>query len=577
MFPTISTRPAVAVAVAFSIRPLAAIAFAVSVIAGSSLDATADTIRVPQDQPTIQAGVDAATVGDTVLVSPGTYRERVRLKPGITVRSAGDDVAGKLGLLRAESTIIDGNVKAATGPGVAMAQDTTLDGFTVTGVGSYDDAKWNKHHATQGEEQRHEHIGAPGTAGINVIGMMRCTVANNIVHHVGYTGIAITGAEGKRVSPLIVRNVTYRNMGGGIGSMNKSTAIIEENVCFENFYAGIGHNDASPLVINNTCYSNIRAGIGISEHSRPIVRGNTCYSNRRAGIGIRTGAETQPIVENNQCYENDMAGIGTREEASPVIRNNTCFRNKLAGIGSRTHATPTVIGNECHHNGASGIGQQGDAQTVLIGNHCHHNMESGIGFAACRTGRSTVIINRIVDNAKVAVGVNAGWTVNLSGNELSRAGGMPPIVMVFAGADVAFSNNVIRGGGVAGIRVAGTIRVDNNEFAGTSLRKVGPPNFAIWALPGSVVTMTGNNIHGWRNGLNAMQATVTATGNTVRSFHGAAFVVKDSAAPANVHGNTAISGNPKDQVVSISGATGVTDNNRLLTEPQEQVEQESGS
>jgi parallel beta-helix repeat protein len=432
--------------------------------------AAAATIRVPQDQPAIQAAIDKATPGETVLVSAGTYRERLRLKPGVVVKSAGDDTKGKLGLKRAEATIIDGNFEGAEGPGVMMAEDSTIDGFTVTGVGEYDDAEWNKHHATHGEQQSHEHIGVPGTAGIGVIGVTRCTVKNNIVHHIGYTGIAIMGEEDKRVSPHIFRNVTYRNMGGGIGSMKKSTALVEENVCFQNFYAGIGHDDASPLVINNVCYENIRAGIGVSEHSKPIVRGNKCYHNRRAGIGIRTGEETQPVVENNDCYENDFAGIGTREEASPIIRNNRCYKNKLAGIGSRTHATPTIIGNECYENGKAGIGQMSDAVTVLIGNYCHHNKTAGIGFDNSTEGRSTVVNNRIIDNAMVAVGIHSGWTVRLSGNELSRQGGLPPIVMVFGGSEATFTDNVIRGGGVAGIRVAGTVRLSRNEFDGTSLR-----------------------------------------------------------------------------------------------------------
>ena len=38
-----------------------------------ALSVSAGTIRVPQDAPTIQAGVTAAAPGDTILVDRGTY------------------------------------------------------------------------------------------------------------------------------------------------------------------------------------------------------------------------------------------------------------------------------------------------------------------------------------------------------------------------------------------------------------------------------------------------------------------------------------------------------------------------
>ena len=68
----------------------------------------ADIIRVPTDYETIQSAIEAAVAGDTIDVSAGTYQERLVLKPGIVVRSVGGNEKGKLGLTRAETTILDG-------------------------------------------------------------------------------------------------------------------------------------------------------------------------------------------------------------------------------------------------------------------------------------------------------------------------------------------------------------------------------------------------------------------------------------------------------------------------------------
>ncbi|MBT6722415.1 MAG: DUF1565 domain-containing protein, partial [Planctomycetaceae bacterium] len=271
----------------------------------------AETLNVPQDYSTIQTAINAANTGDTVVVAAGTYNERIQLKPGITVRSAGDDTKGTMGMKRAETTTLNGQGNSGERAGVLMAEGSTLDGFTITGIGIFDETCWKKHFDSQGEELSDDEgsVNAEGTIPAVSIYGVSCTVSNNIVHHNGDVGIAVIGMEGKLNHAVIISNRSYHNMGGGIGIANFAQAIVSGNLCHENLRAGIGCRNSSPLVIENKCFKNVRAGIGCREGARPILRGNECYSNRRAGIGIRM-KNTAPLVENNKCYANDMAGIG---------------------------------------------------------------------------------------------------------------------------------------------------------------------------------------------------------------------------------------------------------------------------
>ncbi len=86
--------------------------------------AQALVINVPLDQPTIQAGIDAASPGDTVLVADGTYYENINfLGKAITVTSVNGPA----------STTIDGS---STGNVVTFqsheGRDSLLEGFTIT-------------------------------------------------------------------------------------------------------------------------------------------------------------------------------------------------------------------------------------------------------------------------------------------------------------------------------------------------------------------------------------------------------------------------------------------------------------
>ena len=497
----------------------------------------ASALHVPQDHKTIQAAIDAASGGDTITVASGKYLERIRLKPGITVRSQGDDAQGIDGLQRSEATIIDGGGKAEEPSGVVMAEGCTLDGFTITNVGAYDKVLWKKHFDSHGDELGDEEgsVQAEGTSPAISIQGVSCTVTNCIVHHNGDVGIGILGKEKTKTSPLIIGNLVYRNMGGGIGVAEGAEAIIRSNTCKENLRAGIGCRKADPIITDNVCFQNIRAGIGCREGARPIMRGNKCYQNRRAGIGIRM-AGTAPVVEGNECYENEMAGIGCRDGAGPILRNNICHKNKMAGIGC-DGAMPLIVGNECRANEQSGISLQGKARATIQSNTC-------------------------LDNKLVAVGITGESTATLTDNELSRTGGVPPIIAVKDDSTATIRENRITGGGVAAILIQGSATVSGNSFVGVGAKQ----GNAVWIWEGSTATISDNSFDGYRGAVNATKAAVIVTGNTIKEFQGTAIIVKDSRKPAHVHGNTAISADPQAKVVDVQGPAGIVEDNKLKQE-----------
>ena len=495
--------------------------------------ALATTRRVPQDHPTIRVAIDASDSGDTILVAAGQYLERIRLKPGITLRSDGDDARGTEGLQRAEATIIDGGGAAGDQPGVVMAEGSTLDGFTVTNVGMFDEAVWQQHFDSHGDELGDEEgsVQAEGTQPAISIRGVSCTVTACIVRHNGDVGIGVLGQENAKTAPLITDNWVYRNLGGGIGVADAAEPIIRGNTCRENLRAGIGCRQANPIITDNVCCQNIRAGIGCREGAKPVLRGNRCYRNRRAGIGIRMDG-TAPVVEANECYENEMAGIGCRDGASPILRGNLCRNNKLVGIGCRDGARPLIVGNECRENELAGIGVQQRAVAVIQGNRC-------------------------LDNRTVAIGVTEDSRATITDNELNRDGGLPPIIAVKDGSIATIRDNRISGGGVAAVLVQGQATISGNAFAGAGAEQ----GNAVWVWENSTSTISDNVFDGYRAAVQATKATVVVTGNEIRRFQGTAIIVRDSPQPAHVFGNTAASDDPLAKVVEIQGRAGIVEAN----------------
>ncbi|MEZ6123193.1 MAG: right-handed parallel beta-helix repeat-containing protein [Planctomycetaceae bacterium] len=498
----------------------------------------AATWRVPQDQPTITAAIQAADVGDTILVAAGQYSEHIRLKPGIIVRSDGDDGSGTDGLLRAERTVIDGAAFTESVPGVVMAEDSILDGFTVTNVGTWDEAEWTRHFNSHGEELGDDEgaVHAEGTRPAISISGVRCTVRNCRVHHNGDVGIAVIGRKDSKAEALITGNTVVRNMGGGIGVAEGAEPVIRANTCRENLRAGIGCRAAAPIISGNTCVGNVRAGIGCREGATPVIVHNTCRENRRAGIGIRM-KDTAPVVADNLCEDNEMAGIGCRDSASPILRNNICRSNKMAGIGC-DGAMPLIVENLCERNQLAGIGIQGQAVAIIQKNRC-------------------------IENRLVAIGVTDGSSATILENELARTGGMPPLIAVKDQSRASIQGNRISGGGVAAVLIQGSATLSHNTLTGTGDRQ----GNAIWVQENSTAAIASNSFDGYRSAVNSVKASVTITENTVRRFQGTAIIVRNSLSPANVFGNVVISADPQASAVKVEGASGSVDNN--IVQPEE--------
>lgn len=501
--------------------------------------ALGDVIRVPQEHATIQDAIDASQAGDTILVSPGRYVERIRLKQGVSVRSTGDDAENRGPLARAEVTMIDGTVQPnsprAGDPGVEMAESSTLDGFTITQVGQYDEDRWQQHFDSQGEELGDDEgaMHAEGTVPAVRIQGVSCTVIRCIVHHNGDVGIGVSGKSSGEGTTRVEANLVYRNMGGGIGVADGAAPLVRANTCRENLRAGIGCRNASPLVIENECAENVRAGIGCREGATPILRGNTCDRNRRAGIGIRMEG-TAPVVEGNECRENEMAGIGCRDHASPLLRNNRCHHNKLAGIGCRDQANALIVGNECQANEAAGIGLDGQASATMEGNRC-------------------------LENRLVAIGVTEGSTATIVGNHLARTGGVPPLVAVKDGSTALLRDNDLRGGGVAAVLVQGAVQLVANRLQGIDPKQ----GKGIWVWEQGDALIANNRIDGYRSAVNAKNAKLTIVDNQFRGFEGAAIVIQSDAHVARVFGNQASSADPNAKVVDWKGVHVLEADNRI--------------
>jgi serine protease len=195
------------------------LALALLVVGMSVSTATAQTtIRVPADQPTIQAAINVALNGDTVAVAPGTYPERLNfLGKAVTVVSEGGPAV----------TIIDGTrggtvVTFNSGEGRAAV----LRGFTVTNGSAFNGGGIAISNASPTIESN-VITGNTGCDGIGIhVHFSSPRIANNEISHnvrsgcsggVGGAGIRLGGASAALIEGnVIADNSLTQASGGGI-------------------------------------------------------------------------------------------------------------------------------------------------------------------------------------------------------------------------------------------------------------------------------------------------------------------------------------------------------------------------
>ncbi len=247
---------------------------------------------------------------------------------------------------------------------------------------------------------------------------------------------------------------------------------------------------------------------------------------------------TSPNIEGNRCYKNDMAGIGSRDGAGPIIRNNQCSENNMAGIGSDGAKNVLITQNECRNNQMAGIGVKNKASVMILNNKC-------------------------INNKLVAIGVIRQSKAHIENNDLSRNGGVPPLVAVKDGSSATLRKNKFEGGGVAGVLVQGDVLLENNSF-GSTAKKQGT---AIWVWAQSRVAVLNNNFFGYRNAIRATKAKAIVMNNTIQKFEKTAIVIQQPTSPSYVINNVAYGVGTNQRVVESNGEDNVVKGNILKGNP----------
>jgi hypothetical protein len=290
-----------------------------------------DTVRVPEEYETIQAGVNAASSGDLVLVASGTYPEAVSVStPGVTIRGRDRN-----------EVVLDGgfelqNAFEVIGDGVAIENLTGrfyretpfywygVEGFRGSFLTAYNNGYYGIY-AYDSRDGRFEHSYASGhpDAGF-YLGRNRpydAVISDVVAEHnaIGYSGTSTGG-------PLTVEDSVWRHNKVGVVPNTLDTAdppqrssTLVGNQVYANNDPDAPALDTYPLIgmgillwggSDNTVAENrVRDhdNFGVVAHPNVVEpSGNVVRDNRVDGSGLADLALGRPAGQGNDFRENEF-------------------------------------------------------------------------------------------------------------------------------------------------------------------------------------------------------------------------------------------------------------------------------
>jgi hypothetical protein len=295
---------------------------------------TAADIYVPADQPTIQAGINAAVNGDRVLVSPGTYFEHIDLK-GKNILLASTDGPS--------STTIDGSNSGTVVMVASGERGASLEGFTI--------AHGTSNGATAGgvfvgadailTVQRNDFESNRGSGGSGIrVDQASAIIRDNTFRYNGDIAVEVDNCrKGRGVS---ISDNLFESNDGAIGIGSSKAIVIKRNVIRHNGipsgYDSVNLQLSDVVFADNLVYQNsartvfaVQLQVTRSDQHVEFVN-NTISENEGGDLWLEAGPYGTVNISNNifqTAHKKDVVYCVPRHHAEVQLSHNLFFA--LAG------------------------------------------------------------------------------------------------------------------------------------------------------------------------------------------------------------------------------------------------------